>query len=457
MAAAHSLAGESGALLTNPKRMVPSMMEAVARLFVTRFFQTYISCGCLILLEEGGTRFTFEANRSICPLKTVLRVHSPQFYWKVMTRADLGLADAYIDGDFSFTDKKDGLLNLFMILIASSNVNSNTTKLKKTRYGWWTPLLFTAGISSAINFFKHYSRQNTLTNARRNISRHYDLGNELFALFMDETMQYSSAVFKNEDEDLKVAQLRKISILIEKARIDRKHEILEIGCGWGSFAIEVVKRTGCKYTGITLSEAQLEFAEKKVRDAGLQDHIRLLLCDYRQVPDTQKYDRILACEMIEHVGHEFMEEFFGCCESLLAEDGILVLQFISIPDQQYNENRQSLGFLKEYIFPGGCLPSLSRITAAMASASRFSVEDVENIGIHYYQTLRYWRKNFMEKQSKILTLGFNEKFIRTWEYYFDYCAAGFKTHTLGNYQIVISRPGNAAAFSNPYQTLPSAS
>ncbi|KAG2727821.1 hypothetical protein I3760_01G176800 [Carya illinoinensis] len=373
MAAAHSLADQSGALLTNPKRMVPSMIEAVARLFVTRFFQTYISCGCLLLLEEGGTKFTFKGNMRICPLKTVLRVHSPQFYWKVMTRADIGLADAYIDGDFSFTDKKDGLLNLFMILIASSNVNSHTTKMKKTR-GWWTPLLFTAGIASAINFFKHFSRQNTLTNARRNISRHYDLSNELFALFLDETMTYSCAVFKNGDEDLKAAQLRKISILIEKARIDRKLEILDIGCGWGSFAIEIVKRTGCKYTGITLSEAQLEFAEKKVKDAGLQDYIRLLLCDYRQVPDTQKYDRIISCGMIEHVGHEFMEDFFGCCESLLAEDGILVLQFVSLPDQHYDENRLTSGFIKEYIFPGGCLPSLNRVTSAMTSASELCVE-----------------------------------------------------------------------------------
>ncbi|KAG6668566.1 hypothetical protein CIPAW_01G179700 [Carya illinoinensis] len=323
-----------------------------------------------ILLEEDGTAFTFQGERSRCPLEIVLEVHSPQFYWKVMTRADLGLADAYIDGDISFTDKNEGLLNLFM----------------------------------------------------------------------------------KEDEDLKVAQLRKISLLIEMARIDKKHEVLDIGCGWGGFAIEAVKQTGCKYTGITLSEAQFKFAEKKVKDAGLQDHIRLLLCDYRQLPSTYKYDRIISCEMIEHVGHEYMEDFFGCCESLLAEDGLLVLQFISIPDERYKEYRQSSDFIKEYIFPGGCLPSLSRITAAMASASRFSVELLENVGIHYYQTLRCWRKNFTENRSKIVALGFDEKFIRTWEYYFEYCAAGFKSRTLGDYQIVFTRPGNHTAFGNPYQT-----
>ncbi|KAK7860054.1 tuberculostearic acid methyltransferase ufaa1, partial [Quercus suber] len=201
--------------------------------------------------------------------------------------------------------------------------------------------------------------------------------NELFALFLDETMTYSTAVFKKEDEDLKVAQLRKMSTLIEKARIEEKHEVLEIGCGWGSFAIEVVNRTGCKYTGITLSKKQLKLAEKKVKDAGLQDRIN---------------------EMIEHVGHEYMEEFFGCCESLLAEDGLFVLQFTSIPDQRYDEYRRSSDFIKEYIFPGGCLPSLSRITSAMANASRLCVEHAENIGIHYCQTLKWWRKNFMDNQ-----------------------------------------------------------
>ncbi|KAJ6351420.1 hypothetical protein OIU78_007355 [Salix suchowensis] len=194
----------------------------------------------------------------------------------------------------------------------------------------------------------------------------------------------------------------------------------------------------------------------KVKEAGLQDRITFHLCDYRQLPKTQKYDRIISCEMIEAVGHEYMEEFFGCCESVLAENGILVLQFISIPEERYDEYRQSSDFIKEYIFPGGCLPSLARITSAMATSSRLCVEHVENIGIHYYQTLKYWRKNFLEKQRKIISLGFNDKFIRTWEYYFDYCAAGFKTHTLGNYQVVFSRPGNTVALSNPYKSSPSA-
>ncbi|KAL0380524.1 UNVERIFIED_CONTAM: putative fatty acid methyltransferase, partial [Sesamum angustifolium] len=173
------------------------------------------------------------------------------------------------------------------------------------------------------------------------------------------------------------------------ARISKEHHILEIGCGWGGLAIEVVKRTGCRYTGITLSEKQLQYTESKVKEAGLQDQIELLLCDYRQLPKSCKYDRIISCEMIEHVGHEFIEEFFKCCESALAENGILVLQFISVADEKYDEFRFSLSFIKEYIFPGGCLHSLSRITSAMAAASRL---------------------------SKIFALGFDSKFMRTWEF-----------------------------------------
>ncbi|MBA0856513.1 hypothetical protein Goshw_029689, partial [Gossypium schwendimanii] len=293
------------------------------------------------------------------------------------------------------------------------------------------------GLTSAKYCFKHFSRRNTLTQARRNISGHYDLSNELFALFMDETMAHSCAVFKTEDEDLTDAQQRKFSLLIEE--VIPYNEILEIGCGWGGLAIEVVKRTGCKYTGITLSEEQLKLAEKRVKEAGLQENIRFQLCDYRQLPSTYKYDRIISCEMIAAVGHEYMEDFFDCCESVLAEDGLLVLQFTSIPEKRFDEYRQSSDFIKEYIFPGGCLPALTRVTTAMNAASRLwkmchcSVEYVENIGRHYYQTLRQWRKNFLEKQSKINALGFNDKFIRTWEYYFVYYAAGFKSNTLGNY------------------------
>ncbi|XP_064949045.1 uncharacterized protein LOC103974927 isoform X2 [Musa acuminata AAA Group] len=449
--AANTVLKKDSNLLRNPKHMVPSLMECGARLLVTRFLETYISTGCLTLLEEGGTIYVFEGTSKKNCYKSVVRVHHPLFYWKIASEADLGLADAYINGYFSFVDKEEGLLDLFMVLIANRDLRNSTGKNMR---GWWTPLLLTAGVASARYFLWHISRRNTITQARQNISRHYDLSNDFFSLFLDETMTYSSAIFKTEHEDLKIAQLRKISLLIEKAQINDKHEVLEIGCGWGSLAIEVVKQTGCRYTGITLSEEQLKYAKRRAKEAGLEDHINFMLIDYRQLPNYNKYDRIISCEMIEGVGHEYMEQFFGCCESLLADDGIFVLQFISIPDERYDEYRRSSDFIKEYIFPGGCLPSLGRITTAMATSSRFCIEHLENIGIHYNQTLRCWRNNIFANKEKILALGFDEKFFRTWEYYFMYCAAGFKSCTLANYQIVFSRPGNLRAFGGPFNSIP---
>ncbi|OMO75747.1 Mycolic acid cyclopropane synthase [Corchorus olitorius] len=269
--------------------MALSFKKTIARHFVIKFLKQHISAGCLILKEEDGTVVTIKGSNEKCPLEVVMKVHNPgQFYWKMMIESDLGLADAFIQGDVTFEDKEEGLINLVLLFIVNKQSNSSLSILHEKYRGWWT---------SGKYLFKHVLRQNTLTQARRNIASHYDLSNELFELFMDiETMQYSCAIFKREDEDLKVAQLRKMSSLIDKARIRKGHEVLEIGCGWGCFAVEVVKRTGCNYTGITLSEEQLKYAEAKVEKAGLKDKIKFLLCDYRKLPETEtaKYDRIIC-------------------------------------------------------------------------------------------------------------------------------------------------------------------
>ncbi|KAJ4776257.1 Cyclopropane-fatty-acyl-phospholipid synthase [Rhynchospora pubera] len=424
--------------------MTTSLIETGARLLATRFLRQYVRIGTIVLHEHGGMIIEFGEPSDKCRVKSIVRVHNSSFYFKIAAEADIGLANAYINEYFSFDDQEQGLLDLLLVLIANRDLrNANPSKR-----GWWTPLLVTAGFASAKYFFRHVWRKNAVTQTRRNISQHYDLSNDFFSLFLDETMSYSCGIFKTQDEDLKTAQLNKISSLIDKARVSNEHAVLEIGCGWGSLAIELVKRTGCNYTGITLSEEQLKYAERKVKEAGLEDQIKFILCDYRQVPCSHKFDRIISCEMIEHVGHEYMDEFFGCCESLLAEDGLLVLQFTSMPDSRYNGERRSSGFVAEYIFPGGCIPSLSRVTAAMSTSSKLCVEHVENIGIHYYATLLRWRSNFTTNKQEIIGLGFDERFIRMWDYYLVYCMAGFKSRTLGNYQMVFSRPGNTKALGD---------
>ncbi|KAJ7518418.1 hypothetical protein O6H91_21G068400 [Diphasiastrum complanatum] len=443
---AKGILGEQFSMLENVRPFVLTWSEIAGRLAAVTFLRSFIRRGQLKIIEDGGTVLDFVGKDAGLRMRCTLKIHRASFYWKVATRADLGLADAYVDGDFSCADATNGLLMLFMILIV--NRDFKDTSSKSSFRGWWTPALPTAIVSSSVSYLTHILQNNSLTNARRNISRHYDLSNDLFSLFLDETMTYSCAIFEGPKEDLKDAQLRKLHRLIDKARVQSYHEVLEIGCGWGSLAIELVQRTGCKYTGITLSEEQLKWSERRVKEAGLQERITLKLCDYRKVHGCHQYDRIISCEMIEAVGHEYYMEFFRTCDKLLAKDGLLVVQVITIPEARYDEYRRSSDFIKEYIFPGGCTPSLSTLTAAMSRASSLCVEHLENIGIHYYQTLIHWQNNFRAKHSELYRLGFDTKFLRTWDYYFAYCAAGFKTCTLSNLQIVFSRPGNITNFGN---------
>ncbi|KAJ8434858.1 hypothetical protein Cgig2_022137 [Carnegiea gigantea] len=329
MITAHAILGRSFTFLRNPKQMVPSWTEAAARHYVIKFLKHFISAGCLILLEEGGAALIFEGSDKRCTWKSALRVHNPKYYWKVATEGDLGLADAFINGDISFVDKNEGLLNFFMVILANLYLYPRASEFEKRSRGsegGWRPVISTAAIASAKYLYQHVSRQNTVTQVRQNVAQHYDLSNEMFSLFLDETMTYSCAIFKvraaafqlrtvSENEDLKVAQLRKLHLLIDKAMVEEHHQLLDIGCGWGSLAVEVVKKTGCRYTGITLAEEQLKYAEQRVKEAGLQDRIS---------------------GMLEHVGDEYYEDFFRQCESILAENGILVIQTISIPDQRYD-------------------------------------------------------------------------------------------------------------------------
>ncbi|CAL4924119.1 unnamed protein product [Urochloa decumbens] len=444
--AASELLNRKCDLLVNPKRMVPSWTEAGARLLVARNLDRYITIGNLRILEEGGTAFSFGKACEKCHIKSVMRVHDPQFYWKVATEGDLGFAYAYIYGYISFVDDREGLLNFLLILLANRGERkrlSYSARKSYLRKGWWTPMLGVTGVAFAKYVLRHASRKNSVSKAAKNISMHYDLSNDFFALFLDPSMTYSSAIFKAEEESLEAAQLRKTDILINKAKVESGHHVLEIGSGWGTLAIQLVKKTGCKYTGITLSEEQLKYSKRKVKDAGLEDHITFLLCDYRQIPTCHKFDRIISCEMIEHVGHEYMDNFFGCCEYHLAEHGLLVLQFSAFPEELYDKMRRRPDFMKEYIFPGGCLPSLGRIVSAMSNSSRLCIQHLENIGDHYYPTLMHWRDNFMANRKNVSAIGFDEIFIRTWEYYLTYAAASFKSRTVMDYQIVFSRACDA--------------
>ncbi|CAM6100434.1 unnamed protein product [Calypogeia fissa] len=434
-----------------------SWSEYAAKRSVLSVFKHIVRTGNLRVVEVGGSILDFIGTEKGRNLKCVLQINNPAFYWKIATKYDLGLADAYIDGDFSFSGdrKQNNLCNFIEFIIENMELAKSQTDIKTSSIhrAWWEPLFVTATVGTAISYISYLLRDNSITKSRQNISDHYDMSNEMFSLFLGETMAYSCGIFKGPGDTLKNAQIRKLHILIEKARIKSTHEVLEIGFGWGSLAIELVRLTGCRYTGLSLSIEQLKFTQRRVKEAALEDHITLLLCDYRVLPEPHKFDRIIACEMFEHVGHNYQKLFFDRCDYLLAKDGLVVFQFSATPDQTYDSSRRSGGFVNERIFPGVNLPCLSVFSTA--AASKFSVEHMDNIGQHYYQTLMCWQENFLANSSEIKRLGFDDKFIRKMVYYFSFCAAGFKTRVASVIQVVLSRPGNVATLGSPLMCFPS--
>ena len=283
----------------------------------------------------------------------------------------------------------------------------------------------------------HTRRRNTPQGSRRNIHEHYNLGNDFYCLWLDpETLLYSCAVFERPDQTLADAQIAKIRRVLEMAGIRPEHHVLEIGCGWGGFAIEAVRLTGCRVTGITISEAQLELAQARVQAAGLADRIELRLLDYRDLDG--RYDRIVSIEMLEAVGHEYFECFFRKCNGALKPEGRIVLQVITIPHERYASYRRSPDWIQKHIFPGGVLPSREILATAMETAG-LRIGQADNIGQHYPPTLRAWREQFNAHAADLSRMGFDTTFQRKWNYYFAYCEAGFATGHIDDWLLALVR------------------
>jgi len=376
--------------------------------------------GTLILRFPNGDEKTFGKPTEV---KHLINIRDMRFFTRTAFFGEIGLGESFMLGEWDTPNLKD-LLGFFL-----DNLDSLEGKKPLFRR-----------FASHFNNFVHHARQNTLDKSENHIKAHYDLSNEMFATFLDETMTYSSAFFKNAQETLSEGSLNKIRQIIEKAKIGPNHHVLEIGCGWGGFAIEAVRQTGCKVTGITLSQAQHDFATQRVQELGYADKIEIKLCDYRSL--RGQYDRIVSIEMLEAVGHDFLPTYFKCCNQLLKTDGLMVLQTITIPDQQYHSYRSEADWIQKHIFPGGHLPSLTEIASVLTKYTQLLIHDAENIGVHYARTLAMWRTRFLSHQAQILQLGFTEEFIKKWIFYFSYCEVGFEKSILGNFQFILTRPGN---------------
>ncbi len=352
-----------------------------------------------------------------------LQVQRFRFFTRLVMAGNIGLGEAWTDSDWE-SDNLTGVLTLFI---------RNMDALKAGG--------LTAGIAKRLqHLLQHARHRNTREGSRRNIRAHYDLGNDFYRTFLDnETMLYSAALFDDLSEPLAVAQRRKIHRLVELAGIRSEHHVLEIGCGWGGFAIETARRTGCRVTGITISKEQCDFACDRVRAEGLEDRVSIVMCDYRDMRGA--FDRIVSIEMLEAVGHAYYGAFFAACDRLLIPGGRVVLQVITIPDQRYERYRRNPDWIQKHIFPGGMLPSLTALSRAMTRSSRFTLEHLDNIGVHYGETLRRWRAACETRTDDLAAMGYDAEFLRQWRYYLCYCEAGFQTRFTNDLHLVLARPG----------------
>jgi cyclopropane-fatty-acyl-phospholipid synthase len=351
--------------------------------------------------------------------RATLWIERDVFFRRLALKGDLGAGESYMAGDWRTDDLarflEIGLLNQQALPLAS----------------WFSRVL------NLPNDLRHLVRPNTKPGSRRNIGAHYDLSNELFALFLDPSMTYSSAVFDRADQPLEEAQTRKFEWLADRLGLAAGHHVLDIGCGWGAFALFAARWRGCRVTGITISREQHRLAAARIREAGLSGRVDIRLCDYRDLEG--QFDRIVSIEMIEAVGRAHWPRFFATCDRVLAPGGRIAIQTIAMPDHRFGEYLRHADWIQTYIFPGGLLPSLSELSRAMMRQTRLGIVHLEDIGLHYASTLARWRAAFLENLDRVRALGFDDRFLRMWEFYLASCEAMFRTRMLWTYQIVLAR------------------
>lgn len=375
-----------------------------------------------LTITDGAETWTFGEDENNAQVKAYIHVHHPAAYRTVLSRGSIGSGEAYMRGEWSSPDLTQ-VIRIFVL---------NMSLLKKMDSG-------TSRSFQWINSLRHRLKRNNKSNAKQNISAHYDLGNDLYKLFLDKNMMYSSAIFTDSDSSLDTAAEHKLEKICQKLDLSASDHLLEIGSGWGGMAIYAAKTRGCKVTTVTISQQQYEYAFEWIRREGLQEKVEVLLKDYRDI--TGVYSKIVSIEMIEAVGHEYFDVFFKQCNRLLADDGKMLIQSITIADQRYEAEKNNADFIQTYIFPGGCLPSLTALCQSMTKASELQLVQCEEIGLHYAKTLSIWKKNFFHNIDAVKKIGYDNRFIRMWDFYLSYCEGGFLERVIGTSQLVFAKPG----------------
>ncbi len=400
-----------GAPLTRPATWARALLQTRLR---------KLRRGRLVIVDSGQQSVFGEAAPE-ASLQSVVWVHDGRFYGQALFGGSIGAAQAYIAGYWSCSD----LPALVRILVSNR-------KALDALDGMWSKLT-----APAHDLF-HRLRRNTRKGSRVNIAAHYDLGNDFYTLFLDDTLTYSCGIFEDDRSSLRDASLAKYDRICHKLRLRKEDHLLEIGSGWGGFAIYAATHYGCRVTATTVSRQQHQLARARIQEAGLQDRVELVLEDYRDL--RGRYDKLASIEMIEAVGHHYLETFFRCCSERLKPEGLMVLQAITIEDQLYERQVRSADFIKRYIFPGSSIPSVTAVCRALSRATDLRLFHLEEITPHYVRTLQEWRWRFTKNLDAVRTLGYPEEFIRMWEFYLCYCEGAFRERYIRNVQMILTKP-----------------
>lgn len=405
----------------------PNILDRLARLLVLRLL-AHVRAGELTIVE-GEQRLSFGEYLPERPVRATIEVHSPRFY-RALLHGSVGLCKSYMDLLWDCED-----------LVALTRLAAlNVRPLDDLRR-------LLAPVTIPFQRWLRWLARNTPRRSRKRVAAHYDLGNELFSLFLDPTMMYSCAIFDSPGASLQEASLAKLERVCVKLDLRPEDHVLEIGSGWGGFAVYAAERYGCCVTTTTISREQHAYATERVRAAGLRDRVTVLLEDYRdrsKIGQQGCYDKLVSIEMIEAVGWQFLGTYFRRCSELLRADGAMLLQAIVIDDRAYHVEKASKSFINTYIFPGGCLPSLEVISRTLARVTDLRNVHVEDITPHYAETLARWRERFAVATERLHELGYDERFRRLWELYLSYCEGGFRERRIENVQLLLAKPGYVA-------------
>ena len=375
-----------------------------------------------LTLREGDEAKVFGSTSEGSAPHAEVNVHDTDLYRRILTGGSIAAGETFIEGMWSSPDLTE--------VTRAFSANMAMLEAMSDKQNWLARLALK---------LSHWARRNTSTRSRENISAHYDLGNDFFSLFLDPSMMYSSAVFPSASADLASASQHKLKLICEDLELKAEDHLVEIGTGWGGMAIFAAEHYGCRVTTTTISRQQYDYTLEAVAQKGLEDQVTVLFDDYRDLQG--QFDKLVSIEMIEAVGHQFYDTYFQKISHLLKPHGKAVIQAITITEQRYEQARDSVDFIKRYIFPGGCLPSLTVVSDALSRVTDMQMSNLRDIGRDYADTLKVWHASFLNKLDEVRAMGFDDRFIRMWRYYLSYCEGGFRERIIGTHQITLTKPG----------------